>query len=131
MAKLKKIFLENQITVWRNDLKVPQRFEILEGAGQQTNPTRKSVVELKPGDEIELPSKYDQAIQTVDKKTNRVIGGMAPRLTKVGSTAKLMECLDPEAMELKHNLDDLVKKKMQQEVLDQILAEQANKLKGK
>ncbi len=41
-------------------------------------------VQIKPGESIVLPSKYDQAIRWVSPRTNEVVGGICPLLTKVG-----------------------------------------------
>jgi hypothetical protein len=41
-------------------------------------------VTVKPGQEIRLPSKYDQAIRWVSPRTGEVVGGLCPLLTKVG-----------------------------------------------
>lgn len=82
---------EATYTEWHNPLDVPQHVDIHEDAGLP--PTRYT---WKPGETRALPSRYDFAIQRLDPTGEMIVGGLAPRLVKVGSTFKLLPALDPD-----------------------------------
>lgn len=65
------------VTRWMNPTEHHFKFRIFMGPGQHRR------VSVKPGEEIELPSEYDDAIQHRAKGSNVVTGGLCPLLRKV------------------------------------------------
>ncbi len=84
------------ISKWKNNNNVTAKMRLLthekktgrpNGRHQDSTKCQASVflrIELPPGETIELPSEYDQAIRTVSTRTGEVIGGLCPWLTKIG-----------------------------------------------
>ncbi len=83
-------------STWRNDNDKPAVFKLLTDKkvtknrskhmnnGEQVQGSIFLPVRVEPGQSIQLPSEYDQAIRTVSPKTNQVVGGLCPWLIKVG-----------------------------------------------
>lgn len=86
--------IEETLTRWHNPLDVPQRVDIRHG--DEPRPTRFTI---KPGETVEIPSRYDYAIQVVQNGV--IVGGLAPQLRKMGSEAQLDPALDTEAVKKK------------------------------
>lgn len=102
-----------ETTRWRNDLKVMQRVKLYPEGQVQQNPHYHTLdVEWAPGEEVELPSEYDHAIQSV--KDGVIIGGLAPMLTRIGSKDKLHDSLNvplqEEILESRMLAADLIKR---------------------
>lgn len=83
--------LSHENTVWRNDNNVVARFNVVtttpigQGAGYIKDP-----IEIKPGEEVSLPSIYDPEIRKLDKR-GIIVGGLCPWLTKVGDEDREIE----------------------------------------
>lgn len=74
---------QNPHTVWVNTTQDTFRFGIFQGPGLR--PYR---VHVKPGEEVSLPSEWDDAIAHKAKGSNTVTGGLCPRLRKKSELGK-------------------------------------------
>ena len=84
------------ISHWKNNNTVPAKFRLLTHEKRTGRPNSRHQdsakcqasiflkIELEPGQTIELPSEYDQAIRTLSSRTGEVVGGLCPWLTKIG-----------------------------------------------
>jgi hypothetical protein len=120
--------LDQSVTLWRNDLDVPQSFLLLQ-KGKDATSGRLAKVTIKPGKEIELPSEFDSSIHEV--RDGMIVGGLAPRLTKVGSKAILHKCLDCDKVEEEKRLFELTKKVMEKESLEKAISIRATEVQSK
>lgn len=104
-------FAEQRTTLWKNNTKLAQRVELFtthmedvpgrtRPDGTQTTPHKRAMKLERtwaPGDTVELPIEYDEAIQkvlsgTYDKDLRRIMGGVihggaAPQLTNMSLPA--------------------------------------------
>lgn len=85
---------EETYTQWHNPLKQEQIVDIFHD--NDSMPTR---YRWKAGETKSLPSRFDHAIHRVHNGV--IIGGLAPQLRKVGSSAKLDPALDHLAQQKK------------------------------
>jgi|GEM_PF-2605342 len=103
-----------EFTTWFNPLQVAQHVDVFYGSGFANEPqaTRFTV---QPGQKLDIPSRFDYAIQKVScdkdeckKKapgfcskghSGTILGGLAPQLVREGSRAVLAEALDPSLAE--------------------------------
>ena len=81
---------------WKNNNDKPAKFKLLTHEKRTGRNTSKHTdgtnctasvfitIELQPGETKMIPAEYDAAIRRVDNKTNLVVGGLCPWLTKVG-----------------------------------------------
>ena len=120
------------ITTWRNDTKYIARFRILTSEMSRNPFVGKFLyIKLKPGESYQLPSKYDDGIRKVDPKTNVIVGGMCPWLTKVDAEEikpTMSNALDFETQnevdEIKRLQESMAKRKLMEMKLQE-LREQA------
>lgn len=80
---------EETYTQWHNPLQVEQYVDL--HVGDSPRPTR---YRFAPGQKRQLPSRFDHAIHRVHNGV--IVGGLAPRLVRVGSTDRLDDALKPE-----------------------------------
>jgi len=103
-------------TEWVNNTNQTMKFDLLSNVGPN-HVGEMLRVTLKPGETITLESEYDQGIRTtrIENKGDEderevIVGGIAPRLTKVGSAEiELHPSLDYEAMSAKSEMEDAMK----------------------
>src|SRR5574343_440315 len=83
------------VTVWKNDhSRETARFTLQTSHGVKYSkqdamqPAGVQKIEIKPGDELKLPSKFDDVIQRADE-TGTIVGGLCPSLTKNGVRPRL------------------------------------------
>jgi hypothetical protein len=113
--KAKKVFTK---TTWKNETKHTARVKL--------SHNKEDWFKLLPGEEIELSSKYDQAIQRISKEGDVIVGGLCPWLTKVGSDKLPLDpSLDFEAVKEKIELEDLAKKLVAQKSLEEAISYKA------
>jgi hypothetical protein len=75
---------------WRNDTNNTARFRILlSEVGRKPFIGLFKVYKVDPGETVEIPAKYDRAIRKVDSQSNKIIGGIAPNLTKVDEAGNI------------------------------------------
>lgn len=112
-----------ELTTWRNDLQEVQRFTLFPPGNMNMRGYEVWEVELQPGEEVIIPSEHDHVIQmTHPQNPKLVIGGLAPRLTKVGKKGmKLHEALDVEFQEKKANLKKVVEIQLQKKMMEETL----------
>lgn len=111
---------EPTYTMWKNNLSTPQSFLLLK-PGRDGSTGKLVKITIDSGEEIQLPSEYDSSIHEVDKQ-GRIVGGLAPRLTKVGSDNKLLGLLDCEKVDKVAALFEVTKKVIEKEALEKAIA---------
>lgn len=122
-----KCFIQVEpMTIWRNDLKETQRMTIYPPGNQSATGYQAWNIVLEPGEELELPQRYDQVVQTIKEDTmgKHIVGGLAPRLTNTtrkGVKPVLAECLDVEAQQRKWHLNQVVKVNMEKAAMEETL----------
>lgn len=107
---------QQRTTSWHNPTKEVQRavlFRDLKAMHPDRFGRDKFVFEVAPGGTVELDSQYDRALQLIDCGHNEchqkggyfcvaghegtVVGGMLPRLRRVGKNDRMEDYLDPDA----------------------------------
>lgn len=128
------------VTVWKNDHnRETARFTLQTSHGVKWSkqdamqPARLQKIEIKPGEELKLPSKFDDAIQRVDE-TGTVVGGLCPWLTKNGVRPRLhksIDWLDQLSAAEAEELETYIKRARLQKAREEAAALQAEEAKLK
>src|SRR5688572_11152281 len=90
--------LRQHLTRWTNPTDRKIQVDLYTGTGEakkdrRNNPSGYTRIIWEPGESIDLPAEYDEAIQKIDAQ-GKVIGGMAPQLLKNGSRHEVVPALD-------------------------------------
>lgn len=95
--------LQLSITRWTNPTDKPVTVDLYTGTGvakvdKHKNPSGVTRVTWEPGQTIELPSEFDDAIQKIDP-SGQVVGGRAPMLLRNGQRHSVHSALDVKKTE--------------------------------
>jgi hypothetical protein len=118
-----------QLTTWHNPLKVPQRAKIYQSPGNWVN------FVVPPGEDRQLPSSLDPAIQRVNDD-GVIVSGACPLLVRVDGpplrnsrgevieidAPKLHEALDPTSAERKSAVERLAEAQLARFAAEQVEA---------
>ena len=107
-----------KFSMWKNIDDVRYTFSVAteKKRGRKGSGTVFKDITIGPGETLQISSDYDQAIRQTDLTGKRVMGGLCPKLVKLGeeTVPVLPDCLNWQVAEEKIRVDALAKK-MQEE----------------